>query len=88
MIDILSLDVGVYGVNISENLFSELKFGFLSEMMRENLIKISLTWNPQIIVQRQAIFRYLAETPDFAEFIESISEKIENIIQFKSNNKK
>ncbi len=75
-------------VNVSENLFEELDFCFLGKMMKENLPKRYLPYDPDTILERQAIFKDISENTEFSDFIDKILEKLENLLALKSSNKK
>ncbi|MBQ8403094.1 MAG: hypothetical protein IJX55_01545 [Clostridia bacterium] len=88
MYDIFGEKSVVSPVKTSENLFEELDFGFLGKMANNVLLKKYLTQDKYIILQRQAVFKTLCENTEFADFLENLLEKLENLIALKSNNKK
>ncbi|MBQ7290992.1 MAG: hypothetical protein IJW76_04605 [Clostridia bacterium] len=88
MYNILGEINGSGSVKTSENLLDELNFGFWGKMANNVLLKKYLTQDKEIILQRQTVFKILCENADFDDFLEKLSEKLENLIALKSNNKK
>lgn len=71
-------------VRISEGLTENIGFTFLGEAGTKKTIEKFLTSDPEVIRERQMLFYDLLETEELVEFIGTLAEKIELIIQLES----